>query len=431
MRPVCGISAVQRMQEAITSDMERGHTMVQERWDVVWERSRAGRHTVVIGPDALPPAPSDLQVRQVRCDVPSASGGVLDAAYRRVTQLLGEEVPTAEPEYAPFEQGLRQRFLGDIPGPSLDALFVDACNRLANRTEGRSVLAFEAIDAADEATVATLAQMLQHPGWLRLPLLLTVRSTPQGRVAELVYLLCHEDGEAAVIEIEGEAPPGEMATPFDWTVLPADVLRVLRAGAVLGTTFEAALVARLLEEPLGVVLEKLQVAVDAGVPLADRGEDQFTLPPDTIAALRSGILPSLLRFWHARLGELLSGGQPADRVGLPSRTPRTGARGRSAVQGEAMFDLSQGDSEAELATLFEPAQRAGLPTQTVQAEATPAVVAEVGEQSSRARQQAGRSVPPSRLPGDPTRAAAHLQAAMGGRRPPYATRTRPGPPVAF
>jgi hypothetical protein len=158
--------------------------MVQERWDVVWERSRAGRHTVVIGPDTLPLAPSDLQVLCVRCDALGTSGGVLDAAQRRVAQRLGEEVPAPEPGRARFEQGLRQRFLGDMPGPSLDARLVEACNRLADQTAGRTVLAFEAIDAADEATIATLAQILQRPGWLRLPLLLTARSTPQGRGAQ-------------------------------------------------------------------------------------------------------------------------------------------------------------------------------------------------------------------------------------------------------
>ena len=329
MRTAGGLSTAQRMDGATTLDIQRGHAMGPERWDVVWERSRAGQHTVVIGPDTLPPAPRDLQVLYVRCDAPGTSGGVLDAAYRRVVQFLGEERLDPEPGRAPFAQGLRQRFLGDMPGPSLDARLVEVCNRLANRTEVRAVLVFEALDAADETTVETLAQILQRPGWLRLPLLLTVRSTPQGRVAEIVYLLYHADGEAAVIEIEGDVPPGEEAAPLAWTTLPADVLRVLRAGAVLGTTFDAALVARLLEEPLAMVLEKLQEAVDAGVPLADRGEGQFTVSPATLAALHNSTLPSLLTFWHARLGEILSG------------APRTDARGRSVAQADAAGDLSQ------------------------------------------------------------------------------------------
>ena len=117
--------------------------------------------------------------------------------------------------------------------------------------------------------------------------------------------------------IEDETPPAEEVAPCDWRTLPADVLRVLRAGAVLGTTFEAALVARLLEEPLSLVLEKLQEATDAGVPLVDRGEGQLTWPAPLVAALQQSTLPSLLRFWHARLGELLSGGQPFAHTSRP------------------------------------------------------------------------------------------------------------------
>jgi len=48
---------------------------------------------------------------------------------------------------------------------------------------------------------------LQRAGWLRLPLLLAMRGTPQGRGTEFIYLLCHEDGEAAVIEIASQAAP--------------------------------------------------------------------------------------------------------------------------------------------------------------------------------------------------------------------------------
>ena len=77
---------------------------------------------------------------------------------------------------------------------------------------------------------------------------------------------------------------------------------MLRASAVLGTTFEAALVAQLLEEPLRMVLEKLQEATDAGVPLTDRGAGQLTWPAALVAALQQRTLPSLLRYWHARLG---------------------------------------------------------------------------------------------------------------------------------
>ena len=76
-------------------------------------------------------------------------------------------------------------------------------------------------------------------------------------------------------------------------ILPPDVLRVMRAGSVLGSMFDADLIARLLDKPVGAVLEKVQRAADAGAPLADRGEGQFFLPPEAVQALQNHMLPSL------------------------------------------------------------------------------------------------------------------------------------------
>jgi len=118
----------------------------------VWERIRAGRHTMVIGPDRLPAAPSDLQVLRVCCDAPGTRGGLLDVAYRTVAQRLGEEPWSPETVREPLTMSTRHRFMGDMPGQPLEALLVAACNRLAKQTEGRAALAFEAIDAATTAS---------------------------------------------------------------------------------------------------------------------------------------------------------------------------------------------------------------------------------------------------------------------------------------
>jgi len=63
----------QRMPQETTMDMTRQDPGRQESWDAVWERSRAGRHTVVVGSQTLPPAPPDLQVLRVRCDALGSS----------------------------------------------------------------------------------------------------------------------------------------------------------------------------------------------------------------------------------------------------------------------------------------------------------------------------------------------------------------------
>ena len=404
-------SPLQRMPEEITWDLARRHASVQECWEAVWERSRAGQHTIIVGPHTLPPAPPDLQVLRVQCDAYSSSERSLDIARRAVADRLGEELYVPEPRRAASEQGLRQRFLGDFPAPSLDALFVEACNRLATQSAGRAVLAFEAIDAADADTVETMAHILQHPGWLRLPVLFTMGGIPQGRVAELVYLLHRADGTSAVVAIEGEATPAAAAAPGDWTMLPADVLRVLRASAVLGTTFEAELVARLLEEPLSLVLEKLQEATDAGVPLTDRGTGQLMWPAATVTALQQNTLPSLLTFWHARLGEILSNGQRLDRVGRGRGAPPTLAQRQRGAPAEDTGDRSPHEPETDRTQLSESLRHAVPSTPTAPAEMTRPSVADMRSQTMGTRPTAGETVPPSPLGGDPTRAATHLQAA--------------------
>src|SRR5262245_61906121 len=130
------------MQEETMRDITGQHALIQERWAAVWKRSRAGRHTVVVGPYTLPPAPPDLQVLHVRCDTYGSSGGALEAARRAIADLLGEELQAPEPGRAVSEPGLCQRLWGDMPVPSLEALLVEACNRLATRSVGRAVLAF-------------------------------------------------------------------------------------------------------------------------------------------------------------------------------------------------------------------------------------------------------------------------------------------------
>jgi tetratricopeptide (TPR) repeat protein len=399
------------MPEEIPWDIAQRHASAQECWEAVWARSRAGQHTIIVGAHILPPAPPDLQVLCVQCDACSSSGGALDVARRMIADRLGEELDVPEPRRAASEHGLRQRFLGDFPAPSLDAVFVEACNRLATQSAGCAVLAFEAIDAADTGTVETMAHILQRPGWLRLPVLFTMGGLPQGRVAELVYLLHRADGTSAVLAIAGEAQPAAVAAPGDWAMLPADVLRVLRASAVLGTTFEAELVARLLEEPVSLVLEKLQQATDAGVPITDRGAGQMIWPAATVAALQQRTLPSLLTFWHARLGELLSSGQPLEPGGRSRGAPSTLAQRQRGAPAEGPGAQLPYAPETDRAPLSAFPRHSVPSTPASPAEMTRPAVADMRAQTMGPRPRAGETVPPLPLGVDPTRAATHLQAA--------------------
>src|SRR5262245_39675970 len=98
-------SSLQRMPEEAPWDRARQPTSVQVRWEAVWERIRAGRHTLIVGPHTVPPAPPDLQVLRVQCEAYSASGGALDAARRAVGDCLGEELHVPAPRRAASGQG--------------------------------------------------------------------------------------------------------------------------------------------------------------------------------------------------------------------------------------------------------------------------------------------------------------------------------------
>src|SRR5512145_2655433 len=217
--------------------------MMNNPWESVWEHIRAGRHAIVLDSGAPPPEPSDLKVVRVSCEATGPSGGALDVARRKVMQLLGEDLWPPGPTPNQIEAGLRRRVLGDLPGPSLEAQVVDVCNQLAERTGGRATLLFEAVDAADVATLESLTRILRRPGWLRLPLLLTVRGLLQGPVEELMNLIRRGNAEAGIFEMHETAPADEETAPFTWTALPPDVFRVLRAASMFGTTFEADMVA--------------------------------------------------------------------------------------------------------------------------------------------------------------------------------------------
>jgi tetratricopeptide (TPR) repeat protein len=302
-------------------------------------------------------------------------------------------------------------------------MLVEACNRLAERTNGGAVLVFEAIDAADTATVETLTHILRRSGWLRLPLLLTVHGPLQGPVAELINLMHQTSRDGGIIEIEAEPPTGATSDTFAWTALPPDVLRVLRAGSVCGTTFDAEVIGRLLDEPLGSVLERLQRAADAEVPLADRGEGRFSLPPNAIAALQNRILPSLLSFWHARLGELLRGARLVGSTAAPMHSeegmlgdePSSAAPAPISSQTDQRVDMPTADLHAprpaaNYAELFEPGGSPEPPHQAVQEAATSAG-ADIRPQPVTPPWSTGGSAPTSHTLADQTRAAAHLQAA--------------------
>ncbi len=277
--------------------------------DAVWERIRGGRHVALVGL-GMPTVPGDIRAIRVSCDGPPSTFGPLALAQRRIEGVLGEGegLPLAAYARSRVVSGLRRHLFGELSHGGADAGFVEVANRLVDSTEQRTLLIFDVVEAADDATLATLRDLLLRPAWLRLPMLLVFRSQqPGGMAGTLLDTLLRVEGFSAVVQARVKASSGtEVGKRIPWQGLPDETIEVLRAGAVIGAGFEIDLVARLLElTPLKVLL-RLQVAADAGAPLEDRGEGRIYVDPAWQDSLRASVLPSLAKLWHQRLAVLLS-----------------------------------------------------------------------------------------------------------------------------
>lgn len=267
----------------------------------VWSRVGEGKHVVVVGDPPPPPEATEGELRwvvvRVGCDGPWSTWGPLEDARRRIEALLGEQSPRWDE--ALDRLGSSARLLGDLPEPTVEAMLVGVANRLAERHPQRAALVVTGLDDAAD-TVQALCDIVAREGWLRLPLVLGVARTPAegSALAELVAAI---EGEPVAIE----APPAP-AKAFDWSSLGSEGLLVMRAAAVVGRTFEAELVARLLGVSADAVLVRLQQAADLDAPLADHGGGRFSISEEAERALTQRVLPSLVERWHRRLGEILA-----------------------------------------------------------------------------------------------------------------------------
>ncbi len=275
----------------------------------IWPRLLASRHTAMVGQViGRPPAEmsASMVLLRVTCAGPISTLGPLGQAQQEVERILGGPGPLMDQARQRVLTGLRRRLLGDIPSASVEANLVDSCNRLVADSSRQYALVFEALDAADDATLEHLCRIIQRRGWLQIPLLLQFRKMPEsGPGVRVVEILRAVEGEQSVIEQAGEQPSERPA--FHWRALPTHVLRVVRVGAVVGTSFEAELVADMLDEPTSLVYDMLQQAADLGVPLEDRGNGRFVLAEEFRDSLLASLLPSVAASWHRRLGLLLAG----------------------------------------------------------------------------------------------------------------------------
>ncbi len=294
----------------------------------LWPRLLERKVVAAIG--RLPEPPPELQLIRVSCEVaPAALRPLLEA--RRLTEaILGETRPGRRPRV--------RTLFGEAQERATEAVLVDLWNRLAQQRGGRWVVVFDAVELADEATLAALVQIVRRSQWLLLPLVLVFRAEPRGPGAELLAAVRALEGE---VILQAEAPAVAEAPTIEWRALPPKVLQTLRAGALIGPGFEVKVLAELVGVAPERVLVRLQRAIDLGVPLEDRGEGRFSLPSSALSALSASIMPSLAQAWHRQLGRLL-GARAVQRVAPPPPPPVDAAR-LARIRSERLADARVAD----------------------------------------------------------------------------------------
>lgn len=246
------------------------------------------------------PAKLSATVVRISCDVPRETYGPLLALAQRVRFLMGD----AEPVFQTARQQvfeLTRRVLGEASSAKVAlGQIVHEANRLA---KGPACIVLDSVDAADEASLDALKQILERPGWLKVPLVLGWKSAePTGLALEVLNALTKTEGDEAVLHAPAQPPPSSFST----SALPSDARFVMRAASVVGPAFELPLLCDLVgQSPLEVLLH-LQVARDAGLPIEDRGDGTFALDAGHAQLLQASLLPSLRAVLHRRAAELLS-----------------------------------------------------------------------------------------------------------------------------
>jgi tetratricopeptide (TPR) repeat protein len=242
--------------------------------DSLWAQVRGGRHVGAIGFVPFPLAGAHgLTVARVSCeDAPDDVLGMASAAVRRLLGAGHTEESSEEPD------------------------LIDACNQLADASDGRAALVVDAVDAAAPASIAALEDLLSDPR-LRLPLVLGWRAEPEGATLALLDAIHVASGAEAV----GRAPARPAMHRYAWSSLRPEVLQILRAASMIGSRFDAESVAELLDVAPHIVIARIQEAVDAGAPIHDEGTGVFVLPGEAARALREGAIPSFAASIRARL----------------------------------------------------------------------------------------------------------------------------------
>jgi tetratricopeptide (TPR) repeat protein len=341
---------------------------MDDRIQRVWERLQQGRHTLVIGARSItPPDEPAICVVRVNCARWERPLGPMLEARDKLEEMVRDTRAPILIGGMGSDALLNRELLEDEDGRA-DGHLVGLANRLQRQVDMPVVVMLEAIEEADDVTLALVLRMVRAESGLKVALLLTAGSdleSTRPSVQAVLQAMGSRLGAEAVVDLDApveaiappaEVPPAEVPSvevPFD--SLRVEVLRVLRAGATVGTTFEADVVGELLGLDVLTTLELLQLATDGGCSIDDLGDGVFRLPTAYADRLRQSVTPSLASAWHGVLAQLL--GEP-EEPSDEADTKRLAARDPDRASRAAEHAEAAGERDAAAEQYLEAAERA-------------------------------------------------------------------------
>ena len=176
--------------------------------------------------------------------------------------------------------------------------FAEALERLHQRAQGHFHLCLIAPESSSPASRERLVRALVQTR-ARMPLILQIRDAQAAGARPLLEALRSHGGAEAVVCLDA-APSAQEESAS----LPERVRQTLRALAFLGKGASLDDLGRVLERSVSLVLEDLQLAVEGGVRIQDRGDGKMTLLEPLASRLNAQLLPSLQNLWRERLGSV-------------------------------------------------------------------------------------------------------------------------------